>query len=87
MIQSDVMTYLYDPLTGGPPRAYECKLCSCGGVKGKTCILATDHKWCRTVTRTLSGMRAHQRIVHGFIPQAKLPIKEKTDADAKTALV
>jgi hypothetical protein len=82
MIQSDIMTYLYDPLVGGPPRAYECKIetpAIRAGVRGSGI--------CGAVTRTLSGMRSHQRSVHGFTPQAKLPIKENTDADAKTALV
>jgi hypothetical protein len=28
--------------------------------------------FCGKVTRTLSGMKAHQRTVHKFVPQAEL---------------
>jgi len=84
MVTSETITYLYDPLVSGPPRAYECKIetpAVRAGVKG------TDT--CGMVTRTLSGMRSHQRSVHGFVPQAKLPIlgKEKTDDDSTAPVV
>ena len=75
MIQSDVMTYLYDPLVGGPPRAYECKLVTGLGY--------SSEKVCGFVCRTLRGIRMHQLYVHDFKPQAKLLIrKEEQDAQS-----
>jgi hypothetical protein len=74
MIHSDIIRFLFDPLTGGPPRAFECTLVTGLGY--------SSEKVCGLVTRTLSGMRAHQRIVHDFTPQSKLPLTRKESDDS-----
>jgi hypothetical protein len=75
VITSETIRFLFDPLTGGPPRAFECKLdTEEWGLNGKV-----KEDACGAVTRTLSGMRAHQRIVHGFVPQSKLFSREGKD--------
>ena len=68
MITSEIMRFLYDPLIGGPPRAFECKLEN-----------RKKAKPCGFVSRTLRGMRVHQLRVHSFVPQSELPIV-KTEA-------
>jgi hypothetical protein len=79
MIQSDLMTFLYDPLTGGPPRAFECKLPADlkAGVPHEEFWGVYAAQWypCGFVSRTLSGMRSHQRQVHSFVPQQIIPLK------------
>lgn len=76
MLDSDIIRPLYDVHDGGPPKGFQCQLCSCGGLKGRTCILTTNHNWCLRVTRTYRGMVAHQRIVHGFKQQGELNFEE-----------
>lgn len=68
MIQSETIRFLFDPLVGGPPRAFECRLdvdveeeCPCGG-----------EQVCGKITKTLRGMRTHQLLVHGFKPQSEI---------------
>jgi hypothetical protein len=80
MIQSETMRFLFDPLTGGPPRAYECKLCPDAKISDVELGRITAIKvYPRTVTKSLRGMRMHQKLIHGFEPQGKLPIEEETD--------
>lgn len=76
MIASETIRFLYDPLTGGPPRAFECKLCPDAKVADTELHRITRIKvYSRTVTKSLRGMRVHQKLIHGFEPQAKLPIR------------
>jgi hypothetical protein len=56
-VNSETIRCLIDALNGGPPRAFECLM---------------SEGFCGKVTRTLSGMKAHQRTVHKFVPQAEL---------------
>lgn len=66
---SETIRWLVDAADGGPPRAFECKLAD-GKPSGKAC---------GAVTRTLRGMRSHQRSVHGFRAQKALfevPVKQ-----------
>ena len=61
---SETIRALSDMANGGPARAFECLL-----PDFRTC---KPDKLCGFVSRTLRGMRSHQRSVHGFRPQAKL---------------
>lgn len=63
-MNSSTIRWLIDAENGGPPRAYECLLVTGLGYSSDLV--------CGKVTRTLSGMRSHQRSVHSFEPQEKL---------------
>jgi hypothetical protein len=76
MIHSDTITHLFDPLNGGPPRAYECKLDSRKKKSGKPCGM---------VTRTLSGMYVHQRRVHKFVAQSNIAFPNEESCTSTTA--
>lgn len=60
-MNSSTIRWLIDAENGGPPRAYECLI-----------FVARKEKHCGAVTRTIRGMRSHQRSVHAFDPQPKL---------------
>lgn len=62
-MNSSTIRWLFDSENGGPPRAYECLLGDSRTSKPRTC---------GAVTRTIRGMRSHQRSVHSFEPQEKL---------------
>lgn len=80
-MNSKTVRWLVDVEAGGPPRAFECLLVTGLGYSSELV--------CGKVTRTLSGMRAHQRVVHAFQPQAELfsetapgtPAEEIPEAD------
>jgi protein involved in ribonucleotide reduction len=72
---SELIHPLYDVHRGGPPRAFECQV----EVSDPVAVLLGTYSsggdvkyYCAKVTETLVGMRAHQRIVHGIVPQGKL---------------
>jgi hypothetical protein len=82
-VNSDTVRWLVDAENGGPPRAFEC-LAKLG--------LGSWHFYkdgsgvpCGRVTKTLSGMRSHQRVVHGFKAQADLYEGNHAEGE-KTAL-
>ena len=71
-LESQTIRPLYDVHDGGPPVGFQCKL--------KPTTLEQYGTWtkkngkcsrlsCNKVTRTLAGMRIHQRIVHGITLQ------------------
>jgi hypothetical protein len=66
-VNQDTVRWLVDVENGGPPRAFEC-------------LLPNETGCCGKITRTLSGMKAHQRTVHAFVPQADL-FKEESKAE------
>jgi len=58
-LDSPTIRPLYDVHDGGPPVGFRCHI-----PLGTGYDEAKDR--CHRVTRTLAGMRAHQRIVHGI---------------------
>lgn len=70
-LDSSIIRPLYDVHDGGPPKGFQCQ-CSKHDTGGNLLKRAIDVKvgggeWpCARVTRTLAGMRTHQRIVHGI---------------------
>lgn len=80
---SSTIRWLVDAENGGPPRAYECLLTMPGftGNDYEDPEREVEKHWvCGKVTRTLSGMRVHQKIIHFFEPQSNLfrePVGEK----------
>jgi hypothetical protein len=79
-LDSHTIRPLYDVHDGGPPVGFRC----CLGGRGDS---QTHKLWtaCNRVTRTLAGMRTHQRIVHGIKQQQEfhfetvLPTRENHD--------
>jgi hypothetical protein len=77
MAFNTIMTLLFDPLIGGSPRAFECKLMKVTASKlpqseedrRQRKAIPIHVKTCGFVCRTLRGMRLHQKIVHAFIPR------------------
>jgi hypothetical protein len=61
-LDSDTIRPLYDVHDGGPPKGFECKIC----LRQPAKFYGRAHG---RVTRTLAGMRTHQRIVHGIKQQ------------------
>jgi hypothetical protein len=69
-LDSEVIRPIYDVHDGGPPAGYRC--CLNGWSTTKVMRVRDLHKPCGRVTRTLAGMRTHQRIVHDFKAQGEL---------------
>jgi hypothetical protein len=59
-LDSQTIRPLYDVHDGGPPVGYRCRL-----ITNANGHLLKNGR-CDRVTRTLNGMRSHQRIVHGI---------------------
>lgn len=59
MTGSESVRWLFDLAEGGSPKAFMC-------------LLKVDGTSCGCVTRTLVGMRTHQRIVHQFKAQKEM---------------
>jgi hypothetical protein len=59
-LDSPTVRPLYDHRAGGPPKAYQCRIRD---------IRNMHSDLCGRIVRTLNGMRAHQRIVHGIKQQ------------------
>jgi len=66
-LDSPTIRPLYDVRDGGPPVGFKCMLVF--EPKRKNDLYYVP---CCRVTRTLAGMRTHQRIVHGIKPQQEL---------------
>jgi hypothetical protein len=60
-LDSATIRPLYDVYNGGPPVGYRCNLMD---VRRRPAVRYGS--CCNRVTRTLNGMRSHQRIVHGI---------------------
>lgn len=71
-LDSNTIRPLYDVKDGGPPKGFECQF---QGGHGYKCN-HPDCIPCGRVTRTLPGMRAHQRIVHGVKPQTEFQFSD-----------
>ena len=69
-LDSPTIRPLYDVMDGGPPRGYVCQLRKNEGPNIDYSIE------CNRVTRTLRGMIAHQRIVHGIRQQQEFNFEE-----------
>lgn len=69
-LDSNTIRPLYDVHDGGPPRGFRCMIyCYPLGHK-------KHGEQCYKVTRTLTGMKAHQRIIHGFKSQPGFQFNE-----------
>lgn len=68
-LDSELIRPLYDVRDGGKPKGFRCMLSICCPKDQQGCI--HPHWYCERVTRTLSGMRTHQRIVHGIKVQSE----------------
>jgi len=70
-LDSPTIRPLYDVRDGGPPVGFRCML---NAHEKRAWAIHWSHKQehCNRVTRTLAGMRTHQRIVHGIKPQQEL---------------
>jgi len=62
-LESQTIRPLYDVHDGGPPVGYRCIF---GSWTNNTFHKHDGVLGCNRVTRTLAGMRTHQRIVHGI---------------------
>ena len=67
-LDSQTIRPLYDVKDGGPPVGFRCQF---RGGHSYDCG-HPDCVPCARVTRTLAGMRSHQRIVHGIKLQQEL---------------
>lgn len=63
ILDNSLWAALFDPNLGGRPRAFECKLCP---------DIKNGKVHSRTVTLSLRGMRRHQKVIHGFVPQKEM---------------
>jgi hypothetical protein len=77
-LDSSIIRPLYDVHEGGRPKGYHCELCHL--MDDGSCNTP-----CHRVTRTLAGMRTHQRIVHGIKQQQEFnfePISSAADPNS-----
>jgi hypothetical protein len=66
-LDSATIRPLYDVHDGGPPKGFVCLAEPC--ITETLVYLKGNQIICGRVTRTLNGMRSHQRIVHGITSQ------------------
>ena len=78
MITSDLCRALFDLVDGGKPQAFKCIVRTAKGYP-----LSSGDLVCGKIVRTLAGMRAHLRQVHGWKAQAML--FEKTALETSEA--
>ena len=87
-VENEYVRPLYDPVNGGPPRAFKCLLAKDAGVRGRVLVM----EWCNKVTRTEIGMKAHLKRVHCFEEQqclfstASLPVQNENQVEKPVRL-